>query len=211
MCCVRGVWRHVGKTYLEGKTGWKKTPEMDLHASFHIYLSGRLMQPVGMHLWSCHFLTESHESLRKEKEWLKSANWNKTFAYNRDMASAWAKHPCKTERQPCTLLQASLDFWNAVFPPAVSKELFTMYWRPGLIFHIAFPTSLIYWLQNSLRKLVEVFYLPVQSYSKLQWSRVVVTANATLQYRWRGALSCRYQLDLLILLALQDTTTSALS
>lgn len=32
------------------------------------------------------------ESFRKEKAWLKSANWNKIFAYNRDLATAWAIH-----------------------------------------------------------------------------------------------------------------------
>ena len=96
------------------------------------------------------------ESFRKEKAWLKSANWNKIFAYNRDMASAWAIHSFKTEMQAYTILQTSPYLWNLMFPLIMSNDLFTTFWQLGLVFHIAFPTCLILRLQNSLWKLMEL-------------------------------------------------------
>lgn len=157
VCCFIEACRHVEKMRLEGKTGWKKSWDRFTWLLPHLSLL-EISAPSWHVLVILPFLDwDIHESFRKEKAWLKSANWNKIFAYNRGMASAWAIHSFKTKMQLFTVLQTSPYLSNLMFPLIVSNDLFSTFWQLGLVFHIAFPTCLILRLPSSLWKLTELF------------------------------------------------------
>lgn len=151
----------------------------DLQVSFHIYLC-EINAPCWHVLMILPFLDwDIRESFRKEKAWLKSANWNKIFAYNRDLVSAWAIHFFKTKMQPYTILDFTL-FVKFGVPTDCVQWFVHCIWQLGLVFDIAFPTCLILRLQNSLWKLMELFICHSSLTQSCSEGRVTGMLNATL-------------------------------
>lgn len=157
VCCFIEACRHIEKMGLEGKTGRKKSWDRFTWLLLHLSLL-EINAPCWHVLVILPFLDwDIRESFIKEKAWLKSANWNKIFAYNRDVVSAWDIHSFKTKMQSFTILQTSPYLSNLMFPLIVSNDLFSTFWQLGPVFHSGFPTCLIMRLPSSLWKLTELF------------------------------------------------------
>lgn len=166
VCCFIKACRHVEKMHFEGKTGWKKS--WDKCGRSHVNLSLLEINAPSWHvLVILPFLDwDIHESFRKEKAWLKSANWNKIFAYNRGMASAWAIHSFKTKTQSFSFTDFTL-FVKFNVPTdrvqwLVQYILATWSCLPHCFSNMSHPEAAKFTLKAD-----RAFYTVVKSYSKL--------------------------------------------